>query len=84
LAWWYVPLLPIRRELGVMAPRAADEPDSVTIEAIATKVADRWVIDVPGPPQASVSVESLDDVDAAVNHALGNSLPAVVHIYCYR
>jgi hypothetical protein len=67
-----------------MAQRAPDEPIAVTVEAVATKVVDRWVIRVAVEPHVSVRVRSLEDVDAAVTHSLRRGTETRVHIYWYH
>ena len=73
-----------------MAAQAIQETVPVMVEAVATRVGDRWVIDVREPRRLSVRVEKLEDVDAAVLTALARRQVDVtgsvvdVHIYWYR
>jgi hypothetical protein len=66
-----------------VALQVAGRPDAITLEAIATKVDDRWVVEVAGPPHVSVRVSSLEVVVAAVNRARGTEALRV-RIYLYR
>jgi hypothetical protein len=52
-----------------MALLQVQEAEPIEVEAVATKVIDRWVVDVIGPDPVTVRVMSLDEVDAAVNQA---------------
>src|SRR5438876_1155312 len=53
-----------------MAAEAAQELESITLEAVATRVVDHWVVDVMRPRRKSVRVETLDDVEATIRTAL--------------
>lgn len=67
--------------------QVAVEP--LVVEAVATKVLDRWVVDVLGRDPVRVRVSSLADVDASVNgmrhrrHGTAGG-PVHVHVYWYR
>jgi hypothetical protein len=69
-----------------------DEVAPTQVEAIATKVMDRWVVEVLGNRPLTVRVRSLADLDAAVDDVrrsrrrpgANRPVPVRVHVQCYR
>jgi hypothetical protein len=68
----------------------AQETQPLILEAVATKVMDRWVVDVLGSAPFTVRVKSLDDIDAVASQRLRSHRSRLdqtrvrVHVYWYR